>query len=125
MQKSLGNSLRSAVALIAFAPFFATIAFADDFRSGTRDPGVRPGTPGAGCYLPGLNPTEQAFFFAAGGRFGEVDSVAGQIATDSSLAAGLPPGSGTTAGSITFCFGSTTQAAVTQPRQPGAGLGPD
>jgi CxxC motif-containing protein (DUF1111 family) len=116
-----GNTLRNAVAIIAFSPFFIAGAFAQ------VDPGVRGGTtPGAGCFLPGLSTTEQAFFFAAGGRFGEVDSVSGGSVgnADAAAAIGLPPNTNTAQGHITFCFGSTTHAAVTQPRQPGAGLGP-
>ncbi len=46
---------------------------------GPVDPGVRGGPADAGGPLPGLGATEQSFFTAAKGRFGEVDSVTGSI----------------------------------------------
>jgi CxxC motif-containing protein (DUF1111 family) len=124
MPKNPGNSLRAAVAVIALSPFFAAGAFAQvapNVRSGPSDPGVRGGPPGAGCFLTGLDGTEQTFFFAAGGRFGEVDSVSNTI-NDAGSAPGLPPNSGTATGNITFCPG--TSHAMTQARQNGSGLGP-
>ena len=132
MPKNFGKSVCALVAAIALSPCLAADAFAQaspTFRGGPTDPGLRGGPPGAGCFLPGLNTTtEQPFFFAAAGRFGEVDSVTGSITTDASQAVGLPPNSGTGTGMISFCTGAinaATHVAVTQHRQPGAGLGPD
>jgi len=121
MPRSVGYCLRTAVAVVALSPFFATAAFAD-FGFGPHDPGVRGGAPGAGCFLPNLGTNEQTFFFAAGGRFGEVDSVSGGIPADASNAIGLPPNSGTATGMITFCPGTPNQK--TQTREAGSGLGP-
>ena len=52
---------------------FTSIALAQ------TDPGPRGGAAGAGGYYPALNPTEQAFFAAAQGRFQEIDSVSGAV----------------------------------------------
>jgi CxxC motif-containing protein (DUF1111 family) len=127
MPKIFGKSVCALVAAIALSPCLAADAFAQaspTFKGGVKDPGVRPGTIGAGCYLPGLNATETSFFFAAGGRFGEVDSVSNTI-NDAAGSPGVPPGSGK--GTITFCPGvaPTGQGPVTQPQQRGSGLGPD
>ena len=54
-----------------------------------HDPGVRPGTPGAGGPLPGLSAHEIAFFTAAQTRFQEIDSVSGTIAGENG--SGLGP----------------------------------
>jgi CxxC motif-containing protein (DUF1111 family) len=128
MPTIFGNSLRLLVASIVLLPLTA-VAGAHPTGDRTRsrqgdpvDPGVRGGAPGAGCFLPGLDGTEQTFFFAAGGRFGEVDSVSGTL-HDAGGAVGLPPNSGTAAGMITFCPGTPDQ--VTEARQDGSGLGPD
>ena len=40
------------------------------------DPGVRGGAAGAGGFVPGLSPTEQAFFLDGQNTFGELDAVA-------------------------------------------------
>jgi CxxC motif-containing protein (DUF1111 family) len=122
--QNLGNSLRAAAAMIALSPLLVAGAFADGF-GGPRDPGPRVGTPGAGCFLPGLGSTEQAFFFAAGGRFGEIDSVSGTIATDASNNPSLPAGVPKVAptGQLTLCPGTPNQ--TTTQLQSGSGLGPD
>jgi len=130
MPKIFGTSLCTLVAAIALSPCLAASAFAQAtpaFRGSGGfpvDPGVRGGTAGAGCYLPGLGPNEISFFFAAGGRFGEVDSVSNTI-DDAATAAGVPPG--TAQGSLTLCPGAAPpgQRPMTQPLQQGGGLGPD
>jgi len=106
-----------------------TLAFVPAWWSGQAlaqtpvDPGVRGGTAGAGCYLPGLDSTETSFFFAAGGRFGEVDSVSNTI-DDAAVAVGVPPGTAT--GKLTLCPGAAPAGVtpVTTARQEGSGLGP-
>ncbi len=131
MPKNVGKSVCALVAAIALSPCLAADAFAQaspTFRGGPTDPGLRGGPPGAGCFLPGLNNTaaapEQQFFFAAAGRFGELDSVSGTL-PDAGSAIGLPATTPPTTptGMITFCPGTPNQQ--TQPRQNGAGLGPD
>jgi cytochrome c peroxidase len=122
MRKSLRSCLQTAVAVIAFSPFLAAVAFAQttpDFRGGrgAKDPGVRGGTPGAGCFLDGLGTTEQQFFLAAGRRFAEVDSVSGN-AGDAAANPGLPAGGMT--GTLTLCPNTTP---VTTPLLDGSGLG--
>jgi hypothetical protein len=44
-----------------------------------KDPGVRPGTAGAGGYLAGLTPAQIALFLGSQGDFSEVDSVSGTV----------------------------------------------
>jgi CxxC motif-containing protein (DUF1111 family) len=119
MPKNLGICLKTVVAVIALSPLFVSAAFADP-----QDHGFRTGTPGAGCFLPGLGSTEQAFFFAAGGRFGEVDSVSGTILTDASQNPSLPAGvqGVATTGQLTLCPGTPNH--TTTPLQSGSGLGP-
>src|ERR1700730_7942285 len=124
MRKILRSSLKTAVAVIAFSPFLAAVAFAQttpDVRGGgggrPADPGVRGGTPGAGCFLDALGTTEQQFFLAAGRRFAEIDSVSGN-AGDAAANPGLPAG-GTT-GTLTLCPNTTP---VTTPLLNGSGLG--
>jgi CxxC motif-containing protein (DUF1111 family) len=122
MPKLFGKSVCALVAAIALSPCLTADAFAQanpTFKGGVKDPGVRGGTPGAGCFLPGLNSTEQAFFFAAGGRFGEVDSVSNTI-NDAAVAPGVPPGTAT--GTLTLCPGAGGTAKALQQ---GSGLGPD
>lgn len=130
MPNIFGKSVCTLVAAIALSPCLAVSAFAQAspaFQGSPKDPGVRPGPPGAGCFLPGLQNTstvpEQQFFFAAGFRFGEVDSVSGgtTATSDAAAAAGVPPGN--THGTITLCPGTTFEQ--TKPRQAGSGLGPD
>ncbi|HEX2710970.1 MAG TPA: di-heme oxidoredictase family protein, partial [Candidatus Acidoferrales bacterium] len=59
--------------------FLAGAAFAQS------DPGVRPGSPGAGGPLPGMTTDEVAFFNGAREVFKEVDSVSGTIESGSGL----------------------------------------
>jgi CxxC motif-containing protein (DUF1111 family) len=118
MQRGLGNSLRAAAAMVALSPLLVAGAFADDSRA--KDPGLRGGAPGAGCFLPGLGSTEQTFFFAAGGRFAEIDSVSNTL-NDAGANPGLPAGAPT--GMLTLCPGTPQQ--TTTKLQNGSGLGPD
>src|SRR5215470_13080680 len=70
-----------------------------------RDPGVRGGAAGAGGPLPGLGPTEVAFFNAARVIFQEVDSVSGTIAGEDG--SGLGPRF-----NLNSCSGCHLQPAV-------------
>jgi CxxC motif-containing protein (DUF1111 family) len=53
------------------------------------DPGPRPGPPGTGRPLPGLNPSEMAYFNEGADRFREIDSVSG--AQPGAAGSGLGP----------------------------------
>jgi len=48
-------------------------------NSGARDPGVRPGPPGAGLPIAGLTANQLAFFNAGGASFEEIHSVTGSL----------------------------------------------
>ena len=117
--------LSTAAVLVALSPFLIDAAVGQTTAAaGVTDHGVRGGTSGAGCFLPGLTTAETNFFFAAGGKFGEVDSVVdGDNVNDAANQPGLPPNSGTATGKITFCPGDATNKQ-TQTRLDGAGLGP-
>src|SRR5262245_45625355 len=61
---------------LAIAP---TLAGAQSFTGGPRDPGVRGGAAGAGAPLSGLTAKENAFFQAGLEAFEDVNSVTGTI----------------------------------------------
>lgn len=101
----------SAIVLSASA-YLTCDAFAQTAAPGTTatDPGPRGGAPGAGGPLPGLGPAEVAFFNAALGRFGEVDSVSGTI---NDAPAGTQNGSGLGPRfNLNQCAGCHAQPAV-------------
>ena len=57
--------LSGTVMLAAASPIIVGMAYGQS----AADPGVRGGTPGAGCFLPGLASVEKEFFFAGGFTF--------------------------------------------------------
>jgi CxxC motif-containing protein (DUF1111 family) len=85
-----------AVSLLAVSPAAADNVF---------DPGVRDGGAGAGGPLPGLDGTEQSFFFAARNRFQEIDSVSGTLPGEAGV--GLGPRF-----NMNSCSGCHAQPAV-------------
>jgi CxxC motif-containing protein (DUF1111 family) len=99
MPRRIASSVATAVAIIALAPLFATMALAQ------VDPGLRGGAAGAGGALPGLNTDEQNFFTAARDRFQEVDSVSGTLTGEAGV--GLGPRF-----NMNSCSGCHAQPAV-------------
>jgi CxxC motif-containing protein (DUF1111 family) len=95
--------LASAVVILRTAMFAGDVN-SDLLRFAARDPGVRTGPPGAGGPLPGLTPSEQAFFGVGLDIFQEVDSVTGVIPN---TGAGLGPRF-----NLDVCAGCHTQPAV-------------
>ena len=105
------------VALVAFIGFASTASSQGSPGGGPsgqpmmpHDPGVRGGPAGAGGPLAGLHSSELALFYAALGRFQEIDSVSGTIND-------APPGTQSGSGlgprfNMNSCSGCHSQPAV-------------